>query len=278
MHRHTGQVADSTNVIVLTSEDYGIPPRSTAMTAPSSGISSPDQICSDNDTDSCVGYISQALSPVDVVASNPDDELGVSPTSTAITKSSHIFTPDQVYSDNDTNSPINEGLFEPRLASPSSDISHEDRLMQYLESKLRDLLVGHLGLAAIIIPEIHDLTRAALLRDEQICIDGGESSSAQQRGTSKSLSQASPSSKLAGVSPSTPKAQKRPRAPNDSDHENERPRRKMREPELLPDGSIFTFACHFFKSDPIKYDIQNDWKYRTCRKPRVPMPGLRRIK
>lgn len=48
--------------------------------------------------------------------------------------------------------------------------------------------------------------------------------------------------------------------------------------EISPTDGPTTFACHFFKKNPTRYNMWANKKYKNCRHPKIPKNDLRRIK
>lgn len=156
--------------------------------------------------------------------------------------------------------------------------------IRILEASLLSSLSGDLNLAARLIPRIYGLLQ---LRNSQTALaptspgpsDAEQNSDASEPSNTSSSSVTPPN----GESLQKSEGRKRGRDANEDEARDERTNKRPertdpRSAEKIDEGPPPTFACHFRKKDPTKYNPLNDRKYHNCISPRIPNHRLRAIK
>jgi hypothetical protein len=136
-----------------------------------------------------------------------------------------------------------------------------------LEASLLSSLSGDLNLAARLIPRIYGLLQ---LRNSQTALaptspgpsDAEQNSDASEPSNTSSSSVTPPN----GESLQKSEGRKRGRDANEDEARDERTNKRPertdpRSAEKIDEGPPPTFACHFRKKDPIKYNPLTDRKY-----------------
>jgi hypothetical protein len=194
---------------------------------------------------------------------------------------SETFSSPQQRTDSETEVETEYFDSEDETSDSSDGTDSVDHIVRVVESRLLFVLCNDFDLAARLIPQVHSLVEFQLGRTatgiatRSPQTDGNEQS---QKSTYKYSAATGPGQgqkakshpQKRGVNPDDPED------PDEMDGRgrNRRPKRlKPASGEAMP-----TFACHFFKKDPNKYNPWTDMKYRTCVRPSVPYDDVRRIK
>ncbi|KAF8863096.1 hypothetical protein BDZ45DRAFT_148462 [Acephala macrosclerotiorum] len=211
------------------------------------------------------------------------------------------FAPHQISS---PRSPDQSGVFTDENSSTATDMDwdtdsqesgdddaemepeciYERIMLQHLDLCISTACRHNLSLAAILIPQIHAVVRSGNYSGRRYTTSaagsGGETDAGDGNGSSSSRA-AGPSSNqdAATCGISNGQSGKRSREPNDPGRPNKRQRKPPEEGTPPTDAALDdgpTFACHFYKRDPDKYNNRRNRKYTNCPHPTIPHNDLRR--
>jgi hypothetical protein len=215
-------------------------------------------------------------------------DASVSIASTASTPSistrrdSEIFSPIHESTTSDTELGSDDLESDDELSDSDSSTEHRSEILQLLESQLLAVIQHDRNLAAILIPEIHELV-----------YPGGGASGSYSAAASHSTNDNDQIQGSSNTSPSTnnpvltdtgssncSNAKKRGINPDESDDNNESEDHKYKRRTKRPKSgdNLRAFACVFHKHDPEKYNPWTSPEYLKCLYPLLPGNELRRIK
>lgn len=156
--------------------------------------------------------------------------------------------------------------------------------IRILEACLLSSFAHDLDLAARLIPRIYGLLRLGQSRNAPVPISSGTSDAENHPDASESSNTSSASATTSnGDVPQKPQVQKRGRDADEDEERDGRGNRRLKRTGSRSGARIDndpppTFACHFRKKDPMKYNPFTDRKYHNCISPRIPHHRLRAIK
>jgi len=213
----------------------------------------------------------------------PSGSYTLSPTSTQYSKASETFTPEVNYTPSETDRESTDTSSEYEVDEDESEEANKDRVIRELDARLLTVLNNHLDLAASLLPRISYLTHAALNKDVNRGISTAATEEAhentQGQGSSEGSSAANDTAETGRVPNSEKTRQKKRRQKGkESEEEEEGSIKRPKLAQLLPNEAKHTFACHYHKRYPEKYDSRTSREYRCCPAPSIPVQGLRRIK
>ncbi|CZR55762.1 uncharacterized protein PAC_05650 [Phialocephala subalpina] len=206
--------------------------------------------------------------------------------------SSSFLTKGTEFSDSDTDEDVESSSWFSDDAELDSEDPDESIILQNLNLCITTAFRNNLDLAAALIPQVHAIvgnwTRNGCILTTAAPGGGGNAAAGYwsrtggdgSSGRNPAASSNGGGLTSGGTGPFSGQLGKRSREPSDGNSSNQSNKRQREHDDgtLMGDtasGEPPTFACHFYKKDPQKYN-RRIRKYTNCHRPRIPHNDLRR--